>query len=734
MTAKRFGMKGSLYSAISALMIIGQALAQESSKDSPAKTEVVIVGTIHQAHFQNPNYNVERLKEILVSLKPSAILNELPLELVEPDGRPKAREKDKQPECWATDTVANELGILQIPFDRPDRQENFRKTRYFEREDQSNSRFKQWGLKLFKETPESPDLKIALLLDEAERAESHLFRKGSAEMINSEAHDAIIRIKKSLMESIIPEILKKYSDYESLVEDANFFRSEWQQRNRIMADNILKAAREYSGRRLAVVTGATHRYILRDLLKDEKSIVLKEFWEVIDPVAVRSEITKGDKADLISPEQLKEDLDFLFKTIEDVHPNMYAYISQEEFLKHKEQLYREINRPMNPMEFYKLVAPVVAQLRNGHTFMQPPSKEFQQHLQNGGKIFIVSLYCYDNMVIVKKSQDAEGLPVGSIIEKINGQDALAVLQRLAGYFPAEGKTYNLSLLEDGRLPGFLYVEYGDPPFLTLQIRRPDGTSGEYPLKPITLAEYKSKNQNQEGKSNYRYYNFSDFKTAVIEFNIFSDMEKFKVFLQETFTKIKQENIPNLIIDIRNNPGGNSSLGDELLKYLTDKPFKQIENGEIKLSRQLYEKSMLSREDYAGAEPGSVVSMGEISDIKPGENPLRFSGKVYVLISLITASSSVMFASTVKHYDIGPLIGQETIDTPVNYGDCFMDELPHSRLTFSVAHKYFVCAGGKADGRGVLPDYEVQQKPEDTAKGVDTVMQFALELIKKQWGE
>jgi len=49
----------------------------------------------------------------------------------------------------------------------------------------------------------------------------------------------------------------------------------------------------------------------------------------------------------IPPEKLKEDLDFLFKTIEEVHPNMYAYSSKEEFDPLREQLYKRINRPMN---------------------------------------------------------------------------------------------------------------------------------------------------------------------------------------------------------------------------------------------------------------------------------------------------------------------------------------------------------------------------------------------------
>ena len=47
----------------------------------------------------------------------------------------------------------------------------------------------------------------------------------------------------------------------------------------------------------------------------------------------------------------------------------------------------------------------------------------------------------------------------------------------------------------------------------------------------------------------------------------------------------------------------------------------------------------------------------------------------------------------------------------------------------VPSKLIFQACGKSDGRGVIPDYEVSQKPEDTAEGVDTVLQFTLELIK-----
>ena len=99
-------------------------------------------------------------------------------------------------------------------------------------------------------------------------------------VINSGAYDFIIEIKKSLWYEIVPEVLGKYQEYKGLIESSHFFRDQWNIRNKIMADNIVKADKEYTGKRLVVVTGATHRYILRDLLKDNPHVELKEYWEI----------------------------------------------------------------------------------------------------------------------------------------------------------------------------------------------------------------------------------------------------------------------------------------------------------------------------------------------------------------------------------------------------------------------------------------------------------------------
>ncbi|MHC4457483.1 MAG: serine hydrolase [Planctomycetota bacterium] len=272
------------------------------------KTQVVIIGTTHSAHQENHKYTPEILKEIILLLKPDAILNELPLSLVDPNGRPIKEIRSKGgdcPEVWAADTVATKLGIKQIPFDRPDRQENFKKTNYFERRKRWNKLGNKWGEQVNKNDPNCLDLKIAKLWSYASLAEGQLFIKSPPEVINSDAHDSIIRVKHSLWYDIMPTILQKYPGYETLIDDYHFARDQWHQRNQIMADNITKAAKKYPGKRLVVVTGATHRYTLRDLLRDEKSIELKEYWELIESNVVKPEKHELEKQKTDNQMQIK---------------------------------------------------------------------------------------------------------------------------------------------------------------------------------------------------------------------------------------------------------------------------------------------------------------------------------------------------------------------------------------------------------------------------------------------
>lgn len=471
------------------------------------------------------------------------------------------------------------------------------------------------------------------------------------------------------------------------------------------------------------------------------------FFSLFNKVVLAETIPSSSKADepgyskLIEPDKLKEDVDFLFKTIEEVHPNMYAYTSKEEFDPLCEKLYESIDHPMNSLEFYKLAAPVVAALKSGHTSLQPHNlQEFLRYYKGGGHVFPLELRWDGPTAIVSKNYSSSSLPLNGQIMTINGRSALEMFANFSRLFAAEyihpypGKYKNNPHL----LRFLLFLEYGRSESWDLKIRSNDGKVNNYTIESVAATEIIG----QEAKDNdlaskFSYHHFPDHNAVLLEIKSFGgwggDLREFEKILRENFQEIRKQKVANLIIDIRNNEGGDDRLVHRLMEYLTGKPYRLYEKSEIKISAQSRASIEQIRrqvpDKFANKKEGDIVTLEMLLRTLPA-NPIRFTGRVFVLIGSRTWSASTVFASAVKYFHVGTLVGEETPDPPTLYGSCIMLKMPNSQLQFTVASKLLVCAGGKPDGRGVLPDYEVKQKPEDTAKDVDTVLQFTLDLIKK----
>lgn len=437
----------------------------------------------------------------------------------------------------------------------------------------------------------------------------------------------------------------------------------------------------------------------------------------------------------VSPDKLKEDLDFLFKTIEQVHPNMYAYTSEEEFSRLRDQLYSQIDRPMNRLEFYKLVAQVVASLKNGHTYIQPFTEELKQFLENGGRVFPLGLRLDRSKVILAKNYTSTQLPLSKTVLTINGQPTAEIFAKFARLFPAENKNTNPRVAERPEVFGWLLqLEFGPIESWTVEIKETNSLVNSYTVKPVPLKKIiaaKAGPNNEKEKNYYQY--LSEYDTPLLEINSFgTNLGKFKKFLRESFQKIRKQKVLNLIIDIRENSGGSDMNANALLEFLAQKPYKQFEQARIKISQQAQKGIAPIRQQspqlFENKKVGDIITL-DLPLKTPADNPLRFKGRTFVLIGPKSFSTSTSFAAAIKQFDIGKLIGEETGDPTIVYGNCIDALLPNSALTVSIAGRAFVLAGGTDNGRGVLPDYEVKQKSEDTAKGVDTVLQFALNLIK-----
>jgi len=231
------------------------------------------------------------------------------------------------------------------------------------------------------------------------------------------------------------------------------------------------------------------------------------------------------------------------------------------------------------------------------------------------------------------------------------------------------------------------------------------------------------------------------------------------FLDSTFSKIKTENIKNLIVDVRYNTGGTDPNDLVTYSYLTQRNFQENKKAWISFKKIPYVKYIYTKvprflrpfgigkynksftkdfyiEKDNGLYQGPLSKDQEIR--KPNKN--AFTGNVYLLISPQVASAGSLFAAMLAGNENTVVIGEETVGgyyghnghRPIGY------ILPKSKIEtfFSIVNleQDVPKKANQIYNRGVIPDINVTQTFEDYLKQKDTQMEFTLELIKKNSSE
>src|SRR5574344_392407 len=133
----------------------------------------------------------------------------------------------------------------------------------------------------------------------------------------------------------------------------------------------------------------------------------------------------------------------------------------------------------------------------------------------------------------------------------------------------------------------------------------------------------------------------------MDFRNFNDPNRMKVFADSMFTSLREKGIKNLIIDLRNNGGGDSQVGDALFRYISHQPFQQMGKS---LERVTPTTQRLMNNNQIAPGWYFYDSEKENNLITPlsMENG-HYGGKVYLLISHHTFSSAGSFAWAFKQF-------------------------------------------------------------------------------------
>jgi hypothetical protein len=431
-----------------------------------------------------------------------------------------------------------------------------------------------------------------------------------------------------------------------------------------------------------------------------------------------------------SAEQLKNDLDFLFNKMEYIHPNLYAYTSKNEIGRELSLIKTEFKDSLNSIDFWLMACPIVNSLHHGHTSITPQNSEMNQYMiklqETGFKYIPFSIIILDSSIYIRDIYtNSKEIQPGNRVISINGIKSTEILSKLVKYESGERKEYRLHYAEKKFIWNFP-LHYPSPKYEIKYID--NGIVKTVLLNGINEQEtekYFAK-AFPEADNNYSNYKFrlADKNTVCVEYNACVDYDNFKIFLDSSFTKMKQDKISNLIIDIRKNGGGDASLNSLLVTYLTDRPFYEYSKHIEKLTSDI----RTTIEYYSQFKKDTIIERNTYveNEIK---NPLLFNGKVYVLTSIETFSSGTQLAALIKDYRLGKIIGQETGGIPTCFGDHFDFVLPNTKTNVRVSYKWSLRPSGVDDNRGVIPDIILNPSLMDILTDKDKEMNYTLNYIK-----
>lgn len=498
--------------------------------------------------------------------------------------------------------------------------------------------------------------------------------------------------------------------------------------------------------------------------------------------------------DLKSEKALKKDVDYTYKKLKKLHPHLYWYISKEKLDYKFDSLKTTITEPMTSFAFYKKIAPVVNEVRQGHMMVYPNTKRFtkketKELVKKGtGPFSQFEFQVFnDKLYVVKNNSKDKSIKIGSEVVAIDGKNTESLLKDYKNLFTSDGynKTYykyklgkgfggfytNENGLKDSLQYNFKYNDSIKTVLIkrkandTTKVAKADTVKTEIPTpiqkNPVTKQQRKAERTkksvfgfNPETGIYNRNLKFieKDSSVAVMKINGFS-IGNYYTFYRESFEKIKKNNAKTLIIDLRNNPGGRLSEIAELYSYLTDTTMVFADKSEVATKT-----SLLSGDYFKGGGAAIQVVKGifypvyigyTFFKVKKAENGKYyystsesrlqdkkkdpFKGKIYVLINGGSFSASCILSSNLQGSKRATFVGEETGGTfnGTVAGRMPMIKLPNSKLNIRVG-LMLVAPHYKTDieGRGVFPDVEIVPTLEDRLKDVDPEMNWVLEDIKK----
>ena len=373
------------------------------------------------------------------------------------------------------------------------------------------------------------------------------------------------------------------------------------------------------------------------------------------------------------------DVDYLARELPARHKNLFFKITPEKFQAGVAALKARIPK-LSRAEFLTELARLVAGVGDSHTsFTVIPQRAFP-----------LKLYWFNEGICVTDTSSEYAALLNGRLEAVDGHSVEEVARAFAGIIPHDNEAQVRDfvprfLASSEHLLGLGLI--ASPDEAVFSVRTANGGTVSAKMKSLPLSAVKTVSwaapaadpsrlplYRRTAGSAYEYAYLPESRTLYFAYNSCRDLpgRPFAAFAEGLWDAVRENPVERLVIDLRNNGGGDSSILD---------PF--------------------------------------INDLA-ADKEINREGRLFVIVGRRTFSSAILNALDLRKKTKAVFYGEPTGGKPNHYGEIETLTLPHLQLKVSYSTKYFRFVEG--DEPSLTPDVLVELALEDHLALRDPVLE------------